>query len=510
MPIPSSFQQRIFDEIRDGDGHIVVNAVAGSGKTTTIKMAMDYVRPGLSVLCVAFNSAIKKAMREAVPEWVDVETFHSIGLRMIGKRKRARVDPTRDDLIAGQAVEFLFRTPDEFGLSEGDAKNSRFKRMLAHDVKRLASLAKSYLKWTEDSDLRNIAITHDISYFNGLFEATRKAIGLSLSNVTAVSFDDMVFLPILLKYAQPTYDLVFVDETQDLNAAQWALARMVVQTGGRIVAVGDKRQAIYGFRGARSDSMGKAVEELGATELPLSVTYRCPRVVVDVARKYVPEILHAPDAPEGSFRTIQETDLWSEVKPGDFVLSRTNGVLVSLCINAIRRGVPSYVVGRDIGKGLSSIVEASKTFTVASLSEWLVEFKAHETERLHAAHREDAVESLLDKIESIEALCEGRRTTREVLDAIRSIFQDKDPSYSVIFSSVHRAKGLEADRVYVAVDTFYLGAPDKRRREEEENLYYVAVTRAHKELVFVRGAPKKKKRVSEDSVSRDEEEGDCE
>ena len=70
-----------------------------------------------------------------------------------------------------------------------------------------------------------------------------------------ISFDDMVWLPCAMGIVKPTFDLVTIDEAQDMNLPQLTMAQQSCRKGGRIVVVGDSRQAIYGFRGAVQDAM---------------------------------------------------------------------------------------------------------------------------------------------------------------------------------------------------------------------------------------------------------------
>src|SRR5262249_47785764 len=99
--------------------------------------------------------------------------------------------------------------------------------------------------------------------------------------VRAIDFDDMIWLPVVLRLSVWTYDRVFVDETQDLNAAQLELALRACRAKGRILAIGDDKQAIYRFRGADSNAVERIIRRLSAKVLPLSVTYRCAQRIVE-------------------------------------------------------------------------------------------------------------------------------------------------------------------------------------------------------------------------------------
>ena len=175
-------------------------------------------------------------------------------------------------------------------------------------------------------------------------------------------FTDQVWLPTTWELSKrpwfKPYEFVLVDECQDLNATQLELVKMLAGRSGRILAVGDPRQAIMGFAGADNRSYQKIVDRLGAAELPLSICYRCPTSHLELVSANFPQIpIEAPiDAEEGKIEQIAESDLWSEkpcaLKIGDMVLCRKTAPLVNLCIKLISRGIAATVKGKAIGEQL--------------------------------------------------------------------------------------------------------------------------------------------------------------
>lgn len=121
---------------------------------------------------------------------------------------------------------------------------------------------------------------------------------------------------------------MFVDEAQDLSKVQLAFVLGCVRKGGRLLFVGDPRQAIYGFSGADAYAVERIVDVTKATVLPLSVTYRCPASHVRLANQFAPEMQVAPGAAQGTVRRISEAVLAAHVKPGDLVLCRVNVPLI--------------------------------------------------------------------------------------------------------------------------------------------------------------------------------------
>ena len=87
----------------------------------------------------------------------------------------------------------------------------------------------------------------------------------------------------------------------------------------------------------------------------------------------------------------------------------------------------------------------------------------------------------------------GLQSVANVLERIDELFADRASHDVIVFSSTHKAKGLERERVWMLVGTYR-----RRPGQEEENLYYVAATRARRTLHLVEGFEKKRR-------SRDEE-----
>ncbi|MDX2241376.1 MAG: UvrD-helicase domain-containing protein [Leptolyngbyaceae cyanobacterium bins.302] len=137
-----------------------------------------------------------------------------------------------------------------------------------------------------------------------------------------IDYSDMLYLPYVWDLKPQTFEWVFVDEAQDLSAAQLHLILKARARGGRMLLVGDPLQAIYGFAGADCESFNRIKETLQAQELPLSICYRCPVKVLELAKKLVPQIEGAPDAPDGIVETIKESKLPEVVKEGDLILCR--------------------------------------------------------------------------------------------------------------------------------------------------------------------------------------------
>lgn len=467
------YQTAIFRDVAEGEGHTVVQARAGTGKTTTIVEAFSHVPKGLSVLMVAFNKKIAEELQRRAPAGVHVSTLHSYGFSAIRSAfgSKVRVDNAKVPAMVRALV--------------GDRRElAEYRTALA----KVVGLAKGTLADTDDAIL-DLVDAYDID----LADADRKNVcadaftilaKCKAAPVASIDFDDMVWLPVVLGLRVQRFDRVFVDETQDLNASQIKLALAACKDGGRICAVGDDRQAIYGFRGADADAMARVIEGLSAKVLPLSVTYRCASSIVDLAKNIVADYEAAPNAPYGIVDGASLETMKKNARPGDFILSRANAPLVGLCLAFLLKGVPATVAGRDVGAGLVALIDKSRAATVADLTAWVEEWLAAEQARLEKKKGADAlIEAAQDKAACLHALCEGTRSVAEVRAKIETLFSDTDDARRVVLSTTHKAKGLERDRAWILSSTY-----KPTRSREEANLYYVAVTRAKAELYLVSDA----------------------
>ncbi len=243
--------------------------------------------------------------------------------------------------------------------------------------------------------------------------------------------------------------------------------------------MGDDRQAIYAFRGADAKAIDNVVASLSAKVLPLSVTYRCATAIVDVAKTIVQDYEAAPNAAAGEVLNVTREQIKTLAKPGDFVISRKNAPLMGLCLAFLAAGVPATIAGRDIGANLLSLIDKSRASALPALAAWLDSWKETELNRLakRKSPNPAAIDAVSDRVECINALCEGATSVAEVRAKIGSLFSDKDDATRIVLTTVHKSKGLERDRAFVLADTFQV-----QRDIEEANLWYVAVTRARKSL----------------------------
>ena len=258
-----------------------------------------------------------------------------------------------------------------------------------------------------------------------------------------------------------------------------------MKKGGRIIVVGDSRQAIYAFRGAVQNGMGMMRVTLNAATLKLSTTYRCPRKVVALAKELVPDYNAAPEAPEGIVGNLNEPAMIAKLAVGDAVLSRLNAPLMPVALALLRLGKPARVEGRDIGAMLVGLVRNLKAKSVPDLMTRVEAWKQKQITRALAGKNSDKkIEQISDVAATVTALAEGATSVTDVEIKISSLFQDtkEGSAPAIALSSVHKAKGLEWHRTFLLSSTFRAA-----KGGEEANIYYVALTRSKAELYLVGG-----------------------
>ena len=462
----SQFQKEIFKNIKDGEGHTIVIARAGVGKTYSLIEGFKYVPKGLTVLAVAFNKSIAQELAEKAPSYIDTSTLHSLGFKAI-KNKFGKVivspDKTKDIII-------------EILKSKGLEK----KIDLQFSLDRAVSLCKNYLIESPskiDELLDDFGI--DVCSFDRdeFIKEVIHILMLCKSDTSKVDYNDMIWFPFVFNLSVGKWDRIFIDEVQDLNAAQIHMCMSAAKNNTRIFALGDNFQALYGWRGAERDLIFKLQKKLNAKILLLPITYRCAKNIVKLAREFAPDYQYAPNAKDGEIHYIKDTQLLKLIKPGDFVLSRTNAPLIKYCLAAIKENIPANIAGRDVAAGLIYLLRASKKKTVDSFLKWLENWESVEIKRLTEKKRDISV--LLDKMECLRNLCDGNSSVDKVIDKINLLFKETEDNPQVIFSTVHRAKGLERDRCFLLNWTFNSSS------QEEKNIKYVAITRAKNEVFFV-------------------------
>jgi superfamily I DNA/RNA helicase len=494
----------IFDWAARGKGNLVVRARAGSGKTSSVLEALMHA-PEQKILVAAFAKDIQLVLEARIKNaCAHAKTLHALGFGFLKRMwPDAEVDSSggrAQDLVSRAIYDLwpveLFpevqkpRSYEEIDSFEDQGVRLACKILTsARDVVPFALTPEEILPVIYELDHTPEAYIEAQGWTcEVLARIALRAMELALERSKRIDFADMVYLPLRNRWVRPTYDLVCVDEAQDMNKGQLEFAQRVCKPGGRIMVVGDDRQGMYSWRGADTGSLDRLKTELNAAELPLTTTWRCPQLVVDYANTLVPDLKARPNAPAGTIETIQAEKLFELVKPGDFVLSRINAPLMRAALTLIRKGVRAKILGKDIGQRLSTIAKKLRARGVEDFYSKLGAWATREISRARKAKRESQIQMVCDQADTLRALLFGLNSLDALYRRIEDLFGDREAS-AVQLSTVHKAKGLEADRVFVLKDTLYIG----KNKLEEQNIEYVAVTRAKKNLIWVNGFNAKKK-----------------
>lgn len=485
----SAQQRAIHEELATGTDNLIVEARAGVGKTTTMVLGAK-IMPEANILFTCFNKKIElegnaklKALGVTNAKF---QTLHSIGFATVRRfwegvkisENFERSNNLTEAACGGKAPDAIKRLVTKLhGLG---------REIVPHAVRpeELFDLAVQFeCEPDETWEHTGFGLTYVCT---AAVEAMR--IAAEKKPIDGyIDYSDMLFLPVRNHWLMKAYDAVIVDEAQDLTVAKLEIAQGVCK--GRMVIVGDSFQAIYAFCGADSNSLSRLRGVLQAKELKLTQTFRCGQAIVREAQRLVPDFEASDDNHEGAVETLEMDQLTATAGPGDFILSRLNAPLVPIAMRLLRSGKRTRVAGKDIGKGLVTLVRKLKARSVPDFMAKVAAWEMRESTRLKAkfSGKPEApsfkarMEAILEQSSMLVSLADGAKNVEEVTDRIEALFTDNGlgDKGMITCSSVHKAKGLEADRVFVLTNTL------RDSNQEELNIQYVAITRAIHTLVYV-------------------------
>lgn len=498
---PSQYQQDAINWVTQGTGNAIVSAVAGSGKTTLLVMMLkELFKNGQfpSVACLVFAKKNQLEMdfrlkKEGIP--AESYTVHSLCLRaykkfvpnykLEGRKVRLILEENLSDddfRLYGVACDKLvkFAKDDGAGIFWPIADSSQWQRLMAHHEIELESEAS----------------------MDRAIEIAQKCLELNNKEKTFIDFSDMIYLTLLNNYTLPKFDWVLVDEAQDLSPLRQAVCAALKTEGTRFVFPGDRIQAIFGFTGADALSLDTIKEKFECVELPLSVCYRCSTSVVNHAKAWNPVIEAAPNAESGSVTKLPYADLAEKPQSlnltyKDAILCRTNAPLMRTAFSLIKKGIACRIEGRDIGQGLLNVIGKWKVKNLSALENKLSDYLDRETQKAQTKGNEAMVGVIQDKVDCIRACmekcyAENLTLVSDLKALIEGMFSNADDKTTrkdlLTLCSVHKSKGLEWERVFLLGREDYMPSKWAKKdwmKVQENNLIYVAITRAKRDLVEV-------------------------
>lgn len=473
---PSKYQTAVIEFAKNGKGNAVINAVAGSGKSTTLKMILESLPNNKTILMAAFNKDIVRDLSEKVKHITNAEvtTWHSFGWKALRYQFKCEMDKLKYVNIA----KILFQTIEIFD-EEIDEFDYMMRCIKLCELGRL-NLAKS------SKEIEKLAEINLIEILENESQIAYQLMEIGKNDITKADYCDMLYLPVIHDIKVETFDFVLCDECQDQNACQRELMKKAMRKlSGRFIAVGDPRQAIYLFAGSSCNSFYQILDIPHTVELPLSICYRCDSAIIDEAKTLVPYIESRIDAPKGIIN--KDADI-SDIEDADMILCRNTMPLVKLCYKFLRQGIKATVQGKDIGINLVNLIKSTKKHDVVDMinilksdSEKILKNLMNKHGLLEKEAKEhQTFESFVEKIDIISILSGSCDDTEDIIKNIQSIFQDKSKD-GIKLSTIHRSKGLESDRIFLIQPN---SLPSKRSMKspelmkQEYNLQYVAITRA--------------------------------
>lgn len=465
---PTLEQLAIVEAAVSSSDNLLIEALAGAAKTSTLVLIAEAL-PGERILSLAFNKRIATEMTARLPSNCEAKTLNGLGHGVwadaIGRR--LTIDTGKVYKILSTLIAKLPK----------DLQSAAYAALA--ELIQAVSFGKAcgYVPAGVDKMKR---LMDDGEFFSHLEEelepwkqeliAEASAISIKQAWQGLCDFDDQILMPTLATGVFPRYPLVLIDEAQDLSALNHAMLQKLVKK--RIIAVGDSAQAIYGFRGAHQDSMSLLAQQFTMKRLSLTISFRCPRAVVEAARFRAPMMRYPEWAIEGEVAHLGE---WTPATIPDYasVLCRNNSPLFSVAIKLLKAGRYPELIGNDIGKGLLKIMSK---FGPPKMPKADV-LSAIETWRSEKLEKSRAIASVNDKADCLIIFASMGDNLGEAIAYAEHIFASSGP---IKLMTVHKAKGLEFD------DVFFLDHQLIGKEKQEPNLRYVAITRAKKRLTYIR------------------------
>lgn len=486
--VPSQRQLDIFSIWQNRDSNILINAVAGSGKTTTLLQLLEHCE--YKTLFLAFNKSVQEEIQAKIDKRGLTQgksmTMHSLGLSAIRKSfRKFRINNGKNYEILKKVQEnnkptlrrYTWKDRVKIGYTLMDM-NDVSRLFLTDDIAIIArhflSMDKVMFSFEHLEELWSDFIEYRNEYYTG--------------NTIEIDFTDMIYVPVLKGLHIPVdpYYLM-IDEAQDLNLCQHRLIENLIAQGTVIkwIAVGDRNQSIYGFSGAYSTSFDMFLEKGNVIELPLDICYRCATSIIDVANEVYPVMEYSSEF-EG---IVEDSNNPNDIKPNSMVVCRNSGPLIDLYFQLLGLGKDCYIKGEDI---LNSIIRFLKpyksSFVGAAKTEMLYKLDALSKDNTDSGRLKHYIfkENFGNFRKLAEHFCTGGETVDTLLNKLKSLFIDKDNA--IMLCTIHKSKGLEADIVYILNENLIPSkfAKSKEQLQQENNLKYVARTRAKEELYFLK------------------------
>jgi len=467
--------------VSEFDGARCLLACPGAGKTSTlvalIKRMLDSGIPASEIKAVTFSNSMAKVLADRIGVDGIASTFHSLGYAICSEGGRKPVEPEL-------RYRLMIKLVKQWRLDYHEFDNF-LARMRREGITPENSL-------NDEND-------YGMCRAYAMYEKERAEAGWI--DFGAMVADALVLLenPEIRARWSPRY--LIADECQDTSDDQFKMLQFLSEKHGNITCTGDASQAIYSFRGAEPDNLLNFQKYFpNSKTLFLTCNYRSTRRIVKFIRENTPpgtpeelrERMVAARNEEGErigmkmyWQLDDEAEAALVLAQKDplhsIVLARTNhvvGVLERICAqNKIKYhllGKTSFWKQAEISKAL----EALKPFAT-SLTEMAMNMALPALEAKYAVDdRTERDNDALANLRILRTYAKEHPQTREFLAYANKMVHRRNDARGVTLSTVHQAKGLEFNRVFI-VGANADGFPHKKGEPlEEARIWYVAISRA--------------------------------
>lgn len=542
---PSTYQQDILDFfLNNPQSNMLVNALAGSGKSTTACMLSEHSKT--SDLYIAFNASVVEEFKKKIKNpKTKVMTMHSLAysIMLYNVEQESKDSGEKPKGFGSQrskrTVSLDNFKPHKILDEEITKRYGRYieftKRVFLKDnYVNLYNLCRLTLTdMSSNKDVSRLIDDHvlflyygdegysapDISEITSTLKILDTKSRQQFETQGVIDFTDMLWITFnKLKYDNwevpywALYTNIYCDEVQDFSNIQLNFLKFIKRTKGRYVFIGDFHQAIYNFAGANAQAFNQIPKMFAPVEtFDLPICYRCAKSHLSrVNREYGIPILPCDDAPLGFVKTIDKNKISEYAKAGDMVISRKNKWIAEVVLDLARNGTPIFIEDKEMVGAIKRQILSSKCTSVGTLEKFLqkvisnynkklfeivsknVREGGHEEERLEAvAETNSKIDNTSFLLEILEGYLENHASSDSVSKF--SNFIDKllntTPSPNCVrLCSIHKAKGLEATNVFVLNEAKinYDFRNSKEQNIQEKNLSYIATTRAKEGLYLVK------------------------
>lgn len=542
---PSTYQQDILDFfLNNPQSNMLVNALAGSGKSTTACMLSEHSKT--SDLYIAFNASVVEEFKKKIKNpKTKVMTMHSLAYSIMlynveqeskdlgekpkgfGSQRSKRtvsLDNFKPHKILDEEITKRYGRYIEFAkrvfLKDNYVNLYNLCRLTLTDMssnKDVSRLIDDHVLFLYYGDEGYSA--PDISEITSTLKILDTKSRQQFETQGVIDFTDMLWITFnKLKYDNwevpywALYTNIYCDEVQDFSNIQLNFLKFIKRTKGRYVFIGDFHQAIYNFAGANAQAFNQIPKMFAPVEtFDLPICYRCAKSHLSrVNREYGIPILPCDDAPMGFVKTIDKNKISEYAKAGDMVISRKNKWIAEVVLDLARNGTPIFIEDKDMVAAIKRQILSSKCTSVGTLEKFLQKVISNYNKKLfeivsknvcEGGHEEERLEAVaetnskIDNTSFLLEILEGYFENHASSDSISkfSNFIDKllntTPSPNCVrLCSIHKAKGLEATNVFVLNEAKinYDFRNSKEQNIQEKNLSYIATTRAKEGLYLVK------------------------